>query len=198
MIVLDNLFNHEEVHSVAINNYDAGYKAVRELIACGHRRIGHITSRFEFNNMYYRRKGYEAALNANGLQVSEANIWRVTPTLEGAYKDMIALLEQNPEMPTAFFAGNDIMAVGCIRALQERGGSIPEDVSVIGMDDLQLAQFCTIPLTTIKVFRQSLGITAVRVLLSLLERIDVGCALKTELGVELVRRESVKTLETGT
>lgn len=141
MIVLDNLFNHEEVHSVAINNYDAGYKAVRELIACGHRRIGHITSRFEFNNMYYRRKGYEAALNANGLQVSEANIWRVTPTLEGAYKDMIALLEQNPEMPTAFFAGNDIMAVGCIRALQERGVSIPEDVSVIGMDDLQLAQF---------------------------------------------------------
>ena len=144
MIVLDNLFNHEEIHSVAINNYDAGYKAVRELIACGHRRIGHITSRFEFNNMYYRRKGYEAALNANGLQVSEANIWRVTPTLEGAYKDMIALLEQNPEMPTAFFAGNDIMAVGCIRALQERGVSIPEDVSVIGMDDLQLAQFCTI------------------------------------------------------
>lgn len=192
MVVLDNLFRHEKVHSVAVNNYDAGYQATNALIACGHRKIDHITSKIEISNMRYRRKGYEAALIANGLQPQ--NIWRVTPTLEGAYKDMMGLLEKKHELPTAFFSGNDIMAVGCMRALQERKINVPNDVSMIGMDDLQLAQFASPPLSTIKVYRRGLGVTAVRTLLSLSADMEKGCILKTELGVEMIHRTSVKTL----
>lgn len=190
LVALDNLFRHEQVHAVVMNNYDAGYQATNALYAAGHRRIGHITSQVEFSNMRYRRKGYEAAMREHDLPAVEEGIWRVTPTLDGAYRDMRALLDQGRTPPTAFFAGNDIMAVGSMRALAERGYAVPADVSLIGMDDLSICQFCTPPLSTIRVFRQEMGVTAVRTLLSLVGRLSY-CTLKTELSVTLIERGSV-------
>ena len=190
LVALDNLFRHEQVHAVVMNNYDAGYQAANAMFAAGHRRIGNITSLVEFSNMRYRRKGYEAALREHGLPLDEDSIWRVTPTLDGAYRDMRALLESGRVPPTAYFAGNDIMAVGSMRALAEKGYAVPTDISLIGMDDLSICQFCTPPLSTIRVFRQEMGITAVRTLLGLVGRLNY-CTLKTELSVTLVERGSV-------
>ena len=190
LVALDNLFRHEQVHAVVMNNYDAGYQAANAMYAAGHRRIGNITSLVEFSNMRYRRKGYEAALREHGLPLDEDSIWRVTPTLDGAYRDMRALLESGRVPPTAYFAGNDIMAVGSMRALAEKGYAVPTDISLIGMDDLSICQFCTPPLSTIRVFRQEMGITAVRTLLGLVGRLNY-CTLKTELSVTLVERGSV-------
>ena len=190
LVALDNLFRHEQVHAVVMNNYDAGYRATNALYAAGHRRIGHITSMVEFSNMRYRRKGYEAAMHEHSLSMDDNSIWRVTPTLDGAYRDMRALLDSGRVPPTGFFAGNDIMAVGCMRALAEKGFAVPADVSLIGMDDLSICQFCTPPLSTIRVFRQEMGVTAVRTLLELVGRLHY-CTLKTELSVTLVERGSV-------
>lgn len=193
LVALDNLFRHEQVHAVVMNNYDAGYQATNALYAAGHRSIGNITSQVEFSNMRYRRKGYEAALREHGLTVTDESIWRVTPTLDGAYRDMRALLDSGRKPQTAFFAGNDIMAVGCMRALAERGYSVPTDVSLIGMDDTSICQFCTPPLSTVRVFRQEMGSTAVRTLLGLVSKLHY-CTLKTELSVTLVERGSVAAL----
>lgn len=191
LLALDNLFRHEQVHAVVMNNYDAGYQAANALFAAGHLRIGHITSIKEFSNMRYRRKGYEAAIAEHGLPTSdENNLWRVTPTLDGAYRDMRAMLDGGRTPPTAFFAGNDIMAVGAIRALTEKGYGLPGDISMIGMDDLSICQFCTPPLSTIRVFRQEMGATAVRTLLNLVDKLHY-CSLKTEMSVALVERGSV-------
>lgn len=190
LVALDNLFRHEQVHAVVMNNYDAGYQATNAMYAAGHRRIGHITSTVEFSNMRYRRKGFEAAMNEHGLTTDEDSLWRVTPTLDGAYRDMRALLEKDRVPPTAFFAGNDIMAVGCMRALAEKGYAVPQDVSLIGMDDLSICQFCTPPLSTIRVFRQEMGVIAVRTLLGLVGRLNY-CTLKTEMSVSLIERGSV-------
>jgi len=121
----------------------------------------------------------------------ENNFWRVTPTLDGAYSDMLALLESGRKPPTAFFAGNDIMAVGCMRALSEKGYAAPRDVSMIGMDDVKLCQFQMPSLTSIKVFRQEMGIVAVRTLLQIASDRNLKCAVKIEMDVELVKRESV-------
>ena len=129
-------------------------------------------------------------MTEHDLRFNEDSIWRVTPTLDGAYRDMCALLDGGRKPPTAFFAGNDIMAVGCMRALTEKGYAVPGDVSLIGMDDLSICQFCTPPLSTIRVFRQELGITAVRTLLSIVGRLNY-CTIKTEMSVTLVERGSV-------
>lgn len=189
LVVLDNLCRHEKLTAVVMNNYEAGYQATYSLHEAGHRRIAHISSNVEFSNMRYRRKGYEAAMEECGMKVDESQIWRVTPTLEGSYMDMCEILAKNPRIPTAFFAGNDIIAVGCMRAFAEYGLVVPRDISLIGMDDIAICQVCQPPLSTINVRRQELGISAVRTLLHLSGLND--CHLKIELSVSVVNRQSV-------
>ena len=195
LLVLDNLFRHEKVNTVVMDNYDAGFKATSYLHAAGHTMIGHITSSMEFSNMHDRRQGFEAVMTAHRLPVDENSFWRVAPTLEGAYHDMKELLESGRKLPTAFFAGNDIMAVGCVRALVEKGYSIPKDISIIGMDDLSICNFCMPPLTTIRVSRPGLGVASVRILLKLMK--DMDCGIKAILSVELVERGSVAQMKQG-
>lgn len=190
LLSLDNLFRHEHVHAVVMNNYDAGYRATNALYDIGHRKIAHITSKVAFNNMRYRRKGYQAAMIEKGMPVDEECIWRVTPTMDGAYQDMKMLLNEKRALPTAFFAGNDIMAVGCMQALSERGIVVPRDVSIIGMDDTAICKACTPPLSTIRVFRKEMGMIAVKTLLQMVPFMKES-KLKTELDVQLIERGTV-------
>lgn len=194
LVVLDNLFPHEQVHSVVMNNFNAGRIAANALYQAGHRKIAHITSTRYMSNFHYRRKGFEASLRKHNLPTGEALYWKVEPTLEGAYKDMKQLLESGKELPTAFFAANDIMAVGCMRALSEKGYRIPEDVSFIGMDDVPLCLACSPTLSTIHVYCHEMGVTAVRTLLNLASNIS-NCAIKTEISVSLIERNSVLKIE---
>ena len=193
LVVLDNLFRHEPVHSVVMNNYDAGYQATNALYAAGHRRIDHITSATHFNNNRYRRKGYEAAMTEHQLAFGPENLWHVTPSIEGAYHEMTRHLQSGRKLPTAFFAANDLMAIGCIRALTEAGYKVPEDVSIIGMDDTAVCQACMPPLSTIRVYRKDLGAAAIRTLLNIAPVMQHS-VIKTELSVDLVMRNSVKVL----
>lgn len=194
LVVLDNLFPREPVHSVVMNNFDAGYKATGALYDAGHRRIGHITSSMPFNNTRFRRQGYETAMAEHGLSVSQDNIWEVTPSIEGAYLDMKKhLADDTRELPTAFFAANDLMAIGCIRALSEAGYRVPDDVSIIGMDDTAVCLACTPALSTMRVFRKDLGSAAIQTLLRLASTMEHG-VIKMELSVDLVMRSSVKRI----
>ena len=192
MVVLDNLFRLEKVHSVVMNNWQAGFLAAEALYAAGHRDIQHITSSIGFNNMTDRQRGLTEGLKKFGLSLENEKIWPVRPTMNGAYEDMKALLQAGKRLPEAFFAANDIMAIGCMRAIQEAGYQVPEDVSIIGMDDTSICLACTPQLSTVHVFRRELGQTVVRTLFSLPEK-KSACFIKTEVGVELVMRDSVKT-----
>lgn len=195
LLVLDSLFPHESLNIIVMNNYESGYMATQRLIKMGHTKVGHITSNVRFNNMRYRRKGYEAAMAEKELPVTDAFIWRVTPTLEGAYRDMRQLLNEREEaVPTAFFAANDIIAVGCVRALTEKGYRIPEDVSIIGMDDMAICQITNPPLSTVRVFREELGILAVKRLVAIMNESDTMCTQKIEVSVLLVDRKSIRDL----
>lgn len=191
MVVLDNSFSSVDVHSVVMNNWQAGYLAARTLIAAGHRDIGHITSSIPFSNNTERRQGLEAGLREAGLTLDESRIWPVLPTMNGAYEDMKRLLRERGTPPEAFFAANDLMGIGSMRAITEAGWRVPEDVSIVGMDDTSICEACTPQLTTVHVYRRELGVTVIRTLLSLIEQ-GTPCAVKTTVGVRIVERASVR------
>ena len=194
LVVLDNRCRGEHFHSVVMNNFEAGYLATTALYEAGHRRIDHITSSMPFSNNRSRREGYENLMAEHGLSCGEQNMWYVTPSIEGAYLDMKKLLNSKARsLPTAFFAANDLMAIGSIRALSEAGYRVPEDISVIGMDDTAVCLACTPPLTTIRVYRKEMAIAAIRTLLHL-SPVMTGNVVQSEVGVDLVMRGSVKRI----
>ncbi len=192
LVALDNICANEPIHSVVMNNLEAGYLATKELYENGHRRIGHLTSSFSFSNSFFRQKGYEIALEEAGLE-SQRDIWPVRASIKGAREDMMHYLESGRELPTAFFACNDTIAVGAICAMQEKGLRVPEEISVIGMDDTDVCLACNPQLTTIHVFRREMGRVAVRQLLTA-PTAEEGSYRKTEISVSLVRRGSVQNI----
>lgn len=195
LLVMDSLFRHENLNCVVMNNYEAGYMATQRLISMGHTRIEHVTASVRFNNMRYRRKGYEAAMESSHLPIPESFLWKVTPTVEGAYRDMLDLLEQRREpLPTAFFVANDVMAVGCVRALKEKGVRIPQDVSIIGMDDLEICQVSSPPLSTIRVYREDISRIAVQRLVAMMDPSAPHSVQKIEVSVMLMDRQSIQDM----
>lgn len=198
MIALDNIFPHHDIETVAIDNFEAGYHAARYLISMGHRHIGHITSALRFYNSDDRLAGFEAAMREADLPVGPEDIISVTPTVEGAYRDMgLHLQERKEPLPTAFFAFNDIAAVGSIRALSDAGHSLYKDISMIGMDDTSICQISKRPLSTLRVFREEMGVAAVRRLMAMGMGEESEAFLKTTVSVRLVPRETVRDLRAG-
>ena len=195
LVVVDSLFRNRKFNCVMMNNEEAGYMATDHLIQMGHTRIEHITSNVQFNNVMYRRKGYESAMEDKGLAIDENSVWYVTPTFDGAYHDMLELIsKRRADMPTAFFAANDIIAAGCVRALKEKGYFIPDQVSIIGMDDLSICQINSPTLSTIRVLREAIAYIAVRRLLDLMADDTSGVVQKIQVENEYVERQSVKSI----
>ena len=102
-------------------------------------------------------------------------------------------MERNPQLPTAYFADNDIIALGAMKALKEAGCRIPEDISIIGFDDLPFCEISSPPLSTIRVFKQEMGQMAVKRLLDKIKS-QSKIVSKIQIGTEYIERESVKAL----
>ena len=192
LVVLDNVCHQTSMHSVVMNNFEAGRLAAEALWEAGHRNIHHITSSVGFSNMDDRKRGYASVLEKEHIPVTDDMIWPVRPIMNEAYEDMKVLIKQRGKLPEAFFAANDIMAIGCMRAMTEAGYRIPEDISIIGMDDTSICQACTPQLSTVHVFRKELGQVVIHMLLDL-PMSKFPCTLKTVVGVKLVMRGSVRT-----
>lgn len=191
VVLLDNYFRNSGFDSVLIGNTDAAYKASNYLSSCGHKKIGYLHSSVHINNFQFRRQGYVDALNDNGLKVDESLQVFLEPTMEGSYRDMKAALDGgNLVLPTAFFADNDIIALGAMRALKEKSVRIPEDVSIVGFDDMPFCEITSPRLSTIKVFKQEMGSIAVKRLLEKLNRKSTTVQ-KIEVETELIIRDSV-------
>jgi LacI family transcriptional regulator len=129
-----------------------------------------------------------------GLDVVPDFIVDVDSTFDGAYQDMLAHLRGNPELPTAFFATNDIMALGCMKAMHEIGYSIPDDISLVGFDNMPMSQMSSPPLTTIDVFTHKIGKNALNILLSGDMNRKCTTSIKTLIDGRLISRSSVKKM----
>ncbi len=193
VILIDNCFREGIYDSVLINNEDAAYKATKYLIDNGHTKIGYLNSSAYINNFYYRKQGYLEAIKEGNLVGMEAFHVKLAPSMDGAYLDMLEFLNSKSELPTAFFADNDTIAFGAMKALMEKGYKIPEDISIIGFDDMPFCEITSPRLTTIKVYKQEMGSLAVKRLIKKLESSDT-IIQKTEIYTELIIRDSVKDI----
>lgn len=194
VVLLDSYFKNEDFDSVLINNTRGAYQAVKHLIENGHTEIGCLESSKLINNFYYRYEGYKEALNDANLTINKQYSLFLEPTLEGAYRDMKEFLSnKNFKLPTAYFAFNDIIAFGAIRALKEQNIIVPEHVSIVGFDDMPFCEISSPRLTTVRVYKQYMGKTAISRLIQKISEQD-EMKLKIEINTELIQRESVKDI----
>jgi LacI family transcriptional regulator len=184
------------IPSVSAAHTSGADQAVQHLLGLGHRRIAALTGPRGWVATEDRRRGYHAALSTAGivpdpaLEVESPN-WEIAGSLEVA-ESLLALADP----PTAIFAFNDNLAIGAIRAARARGLSVPEDISVVGFDDVEQATMITPELTTVRQPLEEMGRMAVTLLTRLLERRHFE-TLHVELATRLVVRDSTARRASG-
>ena len=194
LVMLDSLFQNENFNTISIDNFSAGWQGGEILLNHGHRHIGLITSSIIFNNMLYRNRGFKAALRERGILLREEDIISVEPTMDGSYRDMQEWLRHRTEpLPTGFFAVNDIMAAGAMRAMTAIGVRVPEDTSIIGMDNMPFGLIMSPALTTLDVPKRQISELAIERLIQMAEHPDSLC-LKTVVATTPILRESIRML----
>jgi LacI family transcriptional regulator len=159
-VVMDNSMRDLHVDSVVMDNESISAEAVRYLYSLGYRDIGYLRFSLPIRNCEERYQGYLREMEKLGLSVP-API-NIMPTLSGSYKDMKRILEEDGYVPHgACVADNDTVAIGVIKAIREAGYRIPEDISIIGVDDIPFSAMTMPALTTMRISRSELGTLAV-------------------------------------
>jgi LacI family transcriptional regulator len=147
--------------SISIDNVQGATAAVRHLLGLGHRRIALIGGPAGNADALQRRDGYRQALAASGVGTDPALEVEGDFTEPSGYAAVARLLRLEPR-PTAIFAANDYMAIGAMSALAQAGLTVPEDVAIVGFDDIAMARYLNPPLTTVNVDLLDLGARAVQ------------------------------------
>lgn len=196
IVTIDSFLLADRVDCVGNDSFGGAKSAANHLLKTGHRRIGYVRSKQRIRILQEREQGVRSALQEAGLSLNvivDAEI-----SSEGAFQDFENWMKTKPTLPEAFFAENDIMAAAVIRVLKKHGYRVPEDVSVIGFDDVPVCEMLDPPLSTVHVFKQELGTVAME---HLHRRITHGEVphrsaslglLRTTLSTRLVIRDSVR------
>jgi len=177
-----------DVPTIGAANWSGGLAATQHLLSLGHRRIGLIAGPPRLLCSRARLDGYRAALEGAGVTPDEALVVPGDFRPEAGYAGCRALLDL-PEPPTAVFAASDQMALGAVEALRGRGLRVPQDMSVVGFDDLPEVRWSAPPLTTVRQPLADMGALAVRTVLRL-TRGEQPDSPRVELGTDLVVRAS--------
>ncbi|HEY3368114.1 MAG TPA: LacI family DNA-binding transcriptional regulator [Symbiobacteriaceae bacterium] len=149
VVVTDRQLDDLDVDSVLVNNSLGAQAAVRHLIDLGHRRIAHAAGHPATRTGQDRLAGYQQALQEASIPYDPSLVVFGEYTLESGYAAAQILLGRAPR-PTAVFAGNDLMAIGMLRAATEAGIAVPDELSVVGFDDIQMAALIHPALTTVR------------------------------------------------
>jgi LacI family transcriptional regulator len=186
VVLVDNYFAERTWDAVMTANMRGAYLATESLISQGHRRIT-LLGGPDHASIIERRTGYEKALHEHALV--PAVVPSADLTVADGEQAAIELLRRVPET-TGIVCSNDLQAIGALRQLQELGYQVPDDFSIVGFDDIELARFTSPPLTTIRVDREALGQIAVQLLLGRISAPE-RMAIKSIVDVTLVERDSV-------
>ncbi len=187
IVLLNNQHPSEFVHSVMIANIDASREATGYLIELGHRRIAYLGDRNGGQSDSERFAGYRRALEAADVPFRPELMVHGDGKPEGGTRAMAQLLAL-PQPPTAVFCYNDMTALGALRQIRSQGLRVPQDISLIGFDDLYIAQYTDPPLTTVRQPMRQMGRMAMETLLHLLTGSESVQSVKVP--GELIIRES--------
>jgi LacI family transcriptional regulator len=191
-VFIDSCPDDSYFDSVVIDFTSATKKALNYLIDLGHQKIGFIggTETDLYGNRLkdLRQEVFEKYLQENGIFNEDlVKVGGYNP--KDGYVLLKELLSSGKDRPTALFVGNDSIAIGCYKAAHELGVKIPEELSIVGFNDVSSAQYMVPPLTTIKLYTEIMGETAVELLLEKLDTKRKVCK-KVTISTNLIERES--------
>lgn len=171
-VILNYRLERPKTSYIAVDKEYGSYIAVKHLIELGHKRIGFINGSLP-QHVEERFYGYRSALDEARINLCPELIVTVTKGwVEETGYEVVDMLLDLPEPPTAIVTASDLIAIGVYEKLKERGLKVPDDISIVGYDDISIARYQTPPLTTIRQPYYDLGARAVDILFSLIE--DVG------------------------
>lgn len=188
-VIVDNSMPHFDCNCVAIDNKENVFKAIQYFVERGFDGIGYFGSRVQIQNFLERRQGFFEAMDYFHLKVSEENVFRVPPTMLGAFEQTQKYIEEGRRIPRCLFVDNDTMTIGIMKALGIADYAIPQDVAIIGFDDIN---FCTIyspTISTVHVNKRMLGKMALSTLQNMTEMRDFK-NVKIRISGELKIRQS--------
>ena len=191
LVILDTYYNSIDSNFVLINNHQGAFMATNHLIRCCKTQPGYLRSSYSIANFEERANGFYHAIRSNGMSTSKSVVHQLSPSIEGAYADMCCIIKNGDKLADCYFADNDLIACGAMKALKEFGYKIPNDISIIGFDDIPMCSYLEPPLTTIQVQKQYMGKAAVARITQLLKE-PSSPSVKTELTTQLIERKSVK------
>ena len=177
------------IPGVCIDNVGATRTAVRYLGAQGHRHIAYINGPEDSPLCKDRLKGYREGMAELGVHKTRALLYSGDFSLDSGAAAARAIVAAD-KLPTAILSANDAMAIGALQVIKKQGLRVPEDISMVGFDDIKFAAYCDPPLTTVRQPRTRIGELSMQIMLELLNGEDPGLQ-RRELLYELVIRDSV-------
>lgn len=189
VILLDSYFASLPCTSVLINNIQGSYIATSYLISQTNQQPGHLKSSYRINNFIDRRRGFEQAVRDHGYSTGNSIVHYLSPTIEGAMTDMLQIIDSGTKLADCYFADNDLIAIGAIKALKLRNYKVPEDISIIGFDNIREGRVIDPSLTTVDIPRKYMGETALFALLREINR-KISYTSKIEISTKIVKRFS--------
>jgi len=193
VVLIDFWCNDMSFNSLMANNSASMCKVVDYLVKKGHKKIGYLRGKIRIYPFRARSAAFRQILAQNNLQLPDKYVVTISHSMDGSYNDMAAYLKTKPLLPTAFFADNDVIAIGAMKALKEFGYRIPEDISLIGFDDLPFCEITSPKLTTIRTVKKELGQMAVEKIIDMVKNGD-HIKTKIEFSTTFIERDSVKEL----
>ena len=197
IVLVDYTYPRKRFSSVMIDNRNGAHAAVEHLIETGHKEIGFIGGDITHPSIAERFLGYKETLVEHGI--APDNSLQITDeedtTMRNGANAMRRMFD-GEKKPTAIFAANDAMALGCIQFARQRSINIPDDLSLIGFDDIEASGHMEPPLTTVKVFKEEMGALAVQRLVDVFKTKSLSI-VNTFVPVELIVRSSTRRTISG-
>lgn len=189
-VFIDTYYEVVDANFVDMNNEDAVHKVLSRFTDLGFERIGFIASYVETTNFKLRRDAFFKNMMRLGMKVRDDDVISIESTYDGAYSDMVERLKSGIDLAPCYFCTNDVIAYGVIRAFREFNIRIPQDVAIIGFDNLPQSATMEPSLTTIEVSKRKIGNLAVTVLDDIIKSSDRQPPVKVLVGAELIVRSS--------